>query len=182
MSCTTSFCSLMSFRVVSAFISGGCISVGPKTMPRFSAFIKLYFSNSVTLKKTQDCCVEPHHHAQKHQLFQCVVLTSSGEPSSNAGSRSGRGAAGVNSRGWPPVWCRRLESLHHTRGDTVRISAVMVWNNPVREALTRSLDEFRVQFERNDGNGEVSQVQFQSTGNDVDVRIGTGTDVGLVAI
>lgn len=58
----------------------------------------------------------------------------------------------------------------------------MVWNNPVREALTRSLDEFRVQFERNDGNGEVSQVQFQSTGNDVDVRIGTGTDVGLVAI
>lgn len=64
----------------------------------------------------------------------------------------------------------------------VRIRAVMVWNNPLREALTRSLDEFRVQFERNDGNGEVSQVQFQSTGDDVDVRIGTGTDVGLVAI
>lgn len=58
----------------------------------------------------------------------------------------------------------------------------MVWNNPLREALTRSLDEFRVQFERNDGNGEVPQVQFQSTSDDVDVRIGTGTDVGLVAI
>lgn len=58
----------------------------------------------------------------------------------------------------------------------------MGWNNPVREALTRSLDEFRVHFERNDGNGKVSQVQFQSTGDDVDVRIDTGTDVGLVAI
>lgn len=52
----------------------------------------------------------------------------------------------------------------------------------VREALTRSLDEFRVQFERNHRNGEVSQVQFQSTGNDVDVSIGTGADVGLLPV
>lgn len=48
--------------------------------------------------------------------------------------------------------------------------------------LTCSLDKFSVQFKCNDGNGEVSQVQFQSTGNDVDVSIGTGTDVGLVPI
>lgn len=51
-----------------------------------------------------------------------------------------------------------------------------------REVLTCSLDKFSVQFKCNDGNGKVSQVQFQSTGNDVDVSIGTGTDVGLVAI
>lgn len=109
--------------------------------------------------------------------------TSSGEPSGNAGSRSGLGAAGVNSHGWPPVWYQHWESLHHISGDTIRIRAVMVEQpGEVREALTRSLDEFRVQFERNHRNGEVSQVQFQSTGNDVDVSIGTGADVGLLPV
>lgn len=58
----------------------------------------------------------------------------------------------------------------------------MEYTRVVREALTCSLDKFGVQFECNNRNGEVSQVQFQSPGNDVDVSIGTGTDVGLLAI
>lgn len=184
MSCTTSFCSLMSFRVIRAFISGGCMSVGPKTIPRFSAFIRLYFSNSVTLQNTKLVCkTTPPCTKAPTVRRQVSPLTSSGEPSGNAGSRSGLGAAGVNSHGWPPVGYQHLESLHHISGDTIRLRVVMVEQpGEVREALTRSLDEFRVQFERNHRNGEVSQVQFQSTGNDVDVSIGTGADVGLLPV
>lgn len=40
----------MSWRVVRVLSSGGLISVGPNTIPRFSAFIKLSFSFMVTLQ------------------------------------------------------------------------------------------------------------------------------------
>lgn len=52
----------------------------------------------------------------------------------------------------------------------------------VRGFLTCSLNKLGVQVKRDDGDGEVSQVELQSTGDDVDVGEGTGTDVGLVAI
>lgn len=48
-----SFWCLMSLRVASVFWSGGCIKVGPKTIPRFSAFIRLSFSYVVTLMNKQ---------------------------------------------------------------------------------------------------------------------------------
>lgn len=51
-----------------------------------------------------------------------------------------------------------------------------------RAALTCSLDKFSVQFECDDGNGEVSQVQLQGTGDGVDVGVGTGADVSLVSV
>lgn len=138
MSCTTSFCSLMSFRDVRAFISGGCMSVGPKTIPRFSAFIKLYFSKRVTLQDTRLVCkTAPWSTKPLIILPWPSPLTSSGEPSGNAGSHSGLAAAGVNSHGWPPVWSQRLEFLRHIRDDMIRIRAAMVWNRS--EGLERRL-------------------------------------------
>lgn len=52
----------------------------------------------------------------------------------------------------------------------------------VRGFLTCSLNKLGVQVKRDDGDGEVSQVELQSTGDDVDVGEGTGTDVSLIAI
>lgn len=48
--------------------------------------------------------------------------------------------------------------------------------------LTCSLNELGVQVERDDGDGEISQVELQGTGDDVDISEGTGTDVSLIAI
>lgn len=61
------------------------------------------------------------------------MLTSSGEPSGSAGSRSGLGEAGVNSHGWPPVWCQHLEFLRDISDDMIRIrGAVMGRDVPGR--------------------------------------------------
>lgn len=48
--------------------------------------------------------------------------------------------------------------------------------------LTCSLNKLGVQVERDDGDGEVAQVELQSTGDDVDVGEGAGADVSLIAI
>lgn len=48
--------------------------------------------------------------------------------------------------------------------------------------LTRSLDEPRVGVVRNDGNGQIPQVEFERPRNDVDVLIGRPWDVCLLAI
>lgn len=48
----------ISFNVARVFCSGGRINVGPKTVPRFSAFIKLSFSSKMILKWIKlDCHV-----------------------------------------------------------------------------------------------------------------------------
>lgn len=138
MSCTTSFCSLMSFRDVRAFISGGCMSVGPKTIPRFSAFIKLYFSKRVTLQDTRPVCKTAPWSTKPAIVPRWPPpLTSSGEPSGNAGSRGGPAAAGVNCRGWPPAWCQHLEFLRHIGEDMIRIRAGRGWSEA--EGLERRL-------------------------------------------
>lgn len=138
MSCTTSFCSLISFRDVRAFISGGCMSVGPKTIPRFSAFIKLYFSKRVTLQDTRLVCKTAPWSTKLPILpLWPSSLTSSGEPSGNAESHNGLAAAAVNSHGWPPVCCQHLEFLRHNRDDMISIRAAVLWNKP--EGLERRL-------------------------------------------
>lgn len=53
-SSTTSLWYRISFSAAIASSSGDLISVGPKTIPRFSAFIRFSFSWRVTLKNTSE--------------------------------------------------------------------------------------------------------------------------------
>jgi hypothetical protein len=128
----------MSFRVARAFCSGGCINVGPNTIPRFSEFMKLSFSNVVTLWErwllyeserweTTHVYVRLHHWFNPMKIRCSVCFITSWDASSGSvGSRSGLVGAAAAPRGWPPVWCLGWEFLP---GGSTTVSYIHLINN-----------------------------------------------------